>query len=141
MLGMSVRGFASLVATTALLGAVCGAAHAAPVSAGVAAATASTAAKPIDFTVHSDASPAAPGAQTLKLDAAKNRWGLTFSVNQPDTRQTTLNDIQAGAYYKITPTPSASAATFAFDAEPVVSGAQAQHTGSRPAARSTRDEV
>ena len=68
-----------------------------------AAATPAAAAKPLDFTVHAESSPAIPGVQTLKWDAAKGRWGVTFNLQQPDTRQTTLNDIQAGAYYKITP--------------------------------------
>lgn len=85
-----------LAATTALLGVAAGAAQAAdgkPV-------------KPMDFTVRAETtapSPITPGTQVMKWDAAKGRWGVTFNVLQPDTRETTLNDIQAGAYYKITP--------------------------------------
>jgi len=125
MLGMSVRRFAMLVAATALLGAVSGAAQAAP-AATTATATASnatvqsTAAKPIDFTVHADtSSPITAGTQVLKWDAAKGRWGLTLNLQQPDARQTTLNDIQAGAYYKITPALRVGGA-FAFgDQQPI----------------------
>ncbi len=118
MLGMSVRGFAMLVATTALLGALGGAAQAAPAT-GTAPAQA-TPAKPIDFTVHADtSSPISAGTQVMKWDAAKGRWGLTLNLQQPDTRQTTLNDIQAGAYYKITPALRVGGA-FAFgDQQPI----------------------
>ncbi len=94
MLDMSVRSAALLVATTALIGAVAGS---------VQAADAKTTTKPLDFTVQAETLATAPGTQTMKWDAAKGRWGVTFNLQQPDTRQTTLNDIQAGAYYKITP--------------------------------------
>jgi hypothetical protein len=112
MLGMSVRGFAMLVAMTA----AGGAAQAAPATAAPTAQSTST--KPLDFTVHADSSLA--GAQVLKWDyAAKGRWGVTLNLQQPDTRQTTLNDIQAGAYYKITPALRVGGA-FAFgDQQPI----------------------
>jgi ABC-type glycerol-3-phosphate transport system substrate-binding protein len=93
---MSVRKVAMLITATALLGAA-GAAQ---------AADSKPAPKPLDFTVRAETSPTSPitpGAQVMKWDAAKGRWGVTFNVQQPDTRETTLNDIQAGAYYKITP--------------------------------------
>ena len=93
MLGMSVRRFALLIATAALLGA----------GAGVAQAADPAKTKPMDFTVHAESTAVTPGAQTLKWDAAKGHWGVMFNLQQPDTRETTLNDIQAGAYYKITP--------------------------------------
>ena len=93
MLGMSVRKIAKLVATTALLGAVCGAAHAADKSG----------AKPMDFTVHTETSPLSPGSQVMKWDAARGHWGVMLNVRQPDTRAATANDIAAGAYYRITP--------------------------------------
>ncbi|THD65546.1 NtrZ family periplasmic regulatory protein [Phenylobacterium sp.] len=81
--------------------------------------TQSTSTKPLDFTVHADSSPLS-GAQMLKWDyAAKGRWGVTLNLQQPDTRQTTLNDIQAGAYYKITPALRVGGA-FAFgDQQPI----------------------
>jgi len=118
MLGMSVRGFAMLVASTALLGAVCGAAQAAPAAD---ASVTPTATKPMDFTVHADSSPALPGGQTVKWDAAKGRWGLTFNMRQLETRDTTLNDIQAGAYYKITPAWRAGGA-LSFGSEQIAPG-------------------
>jgi hypothetical protein len=128
MFGMSVRGFATLVATTALFGAACGAAQAGPVAATSVASqqvisqvTPAAANKSLDFTVQPDNSPAFPGGQTLKWDAAKGRWGLTFNLHQPDTRETTLNDIQAGAYYKITPAWRAGGA-FSFGNEQILPG-------------------
>jgi hypothetical protein len=90
---MSVRKAAMLVVAAALLGAVSTAAQAAD----------ARSSKPIDFTVRTETSPITPGSQTVKWDAAKGRWGVTVNLQQPDTREATLNDIQAGAYYKITP--------------------------------------
>jgi hypothetical protein len=94
MLGMSVRKVAMLVATTALIGAVGGAAQAADPKA---------ATKPMDFTVHAETSPIGPGAQVMKWDAARGHWGVMLNIQQPEARAATANDIQAGAYYRITP--------------------------------------
>ena len=89
---MLVR-LASLIVVTALL------------SATTTVANAADKAKPdIDFTVRAEPATAAPTAsQTVKWDARKGRWGLTLNLQQPDTRQTNWNDIQAGAYYTVTP--------------------------------------
>jgi hypothetical protein len=84
-----------LIATTALLGAAGGAVHAAP-------AQAATSTKPMDFTVHAETQPIA-GSQVMKWDAAKGHWGVTLNLQQPEARAATANDIQAGAYYRITP--------------------------------------
>jgi|GEM_PF-1727250 len=110
---MSVRKFALLVAATAFFGAACGAAQAADPKSGTT--------KPLDFTVQAETSPIAPGNQTIKWDAAKGRFGVTLNVLQPDTRQTTLNDIQAGAYYKITPNLRIGGA-FAFGEQQITPG-------------------
>ena len=68
--------------------------HAADASAG----------KPVDFTVRTEPSSADPtAAKTLKWDARKGRWGLTLNLQQPETRESNWNDVQAGAYYRITP--------------------------------------
>ena len=97
---MSVRGFASLFVTTALISAAAGGAYAADK------------AKPaIDFTVRAEPAAAAPtGSQTVKWDARKGRWGLTLNLQQLDTRETNWNDVQAGAYYKVTPSISVGGA-------------------------------
>ena len=68
-------------------------------------------------------------SETLKWDAAKGHWGVTFNMRQPDTRESTLNDIQAGAYYKITPALRVGGA-FAFGSEQVAPGPKpAGHCG------------
>ena len=68
------------------------------------AAQAQVKAKPLDFTVRAEPTSAAPDAgKRLKWDAAKGRWGLTFNLDQTETRPSTLGDAEAGAYYRITP--------------------------------------
>lgn len=58
----------------------------------------------LDLTIHSDPSAIQPfSARSVRWDAAKGRWGLTLNLEKPDARPSTLNDIQAGAYYRITP--------------------------------------
>ena len=89
MLDLRIR---LLVAATALFGAACGAAQAADK------------AQPFDFTVRSEVSPVpTSGVKSLKWDARKGRWGVTLNMDQSDARPSTLNDVQAGAYYHITP--------------------------------------
>jgi len=57
-----------------------------------------------DFTVRADATTnAASGAKSLKWDARKGRWGVTLNLDQPSYRDADLNDIQAGAYFRVTP--------------------------------------
>jgi hypothetical protein len=81
-----------LVAASALISAASGAAHAADKS------------KPIDFSVQTDVSPVpTAGLKSMKWDARKGRWGVTLNMDQSDARPSSLNDVQAGAYYHITP--------------------------------------
>ena len=86
------RRFSLLIAAAALMSAASGAAQAADPP------------KPLDITVRRDASsiPSA-GMRSLKWDARKGRWGVTLNMDQSDVRPSTLNDVQAGAYYHITP--------------------------------------
>lgn len=56
-----------------------------------------------DFTVHTDSSVAPTGAKSLKWDARAGRWGVTLNLDQPTNREAQLNDIQAGAYFRVTP--------------------------------------
>ena len=118
MTRMSVRGFAVLVAATTLFGAAGGAVQAAPAQ----SSTASTAGKPIDFTVHADSSPIS-GAQVMKWDAARGHWGVMLNVQQPEARAATANDIQAGAYYRITPSLRVGG-SLALGQEQVIPGAK-----------------
>lgn len=92
MSSMVVRRLSAVLATAALISAVGGAAHAADRI------------KPYDFTVKSEPTAVAPlSGQTVKVDASKGRFGVTLNLQQPDVRASTLNDVQAGAYYRITP--------------------------------------
>ena len=73
-------------------------------STGAGAAHAQTKGKAMDFTVKSEPTAIVPNAgKTVKYDASKGRFGVTLSLQQPDVRPQTLNDVQAGAYYRITP--------------------------------------
>jgi hypothetical protein len=89
------RNFSLLIAATALFSAATSVAQAADAKA-----------KPqsLDVTVRSDTSsiPNA-GMRSLEWDARKGRWGVTLNMDQSDARPTSLNDVQAGAYYHITP--------------------------------------
>ena len=61
--------------------------------------------KPVDFTVKSEPLAAAPNVgSVMKWDARKGRFGFTLDMQQPSERPITPNDIQAGAYFRITPT-------------------------------------
>ncbi len=57
----------------------------------------------IDLTVRAEPTDVVTKGQTLKWDARRGRWGLTLNLEQPAVRPSTLNDVQAGAYYRITP--------------------------------------
>lgn len=92
MLRMSVGRIAGTFVAAALLSAVAGGAHAADKN------------KRIDFTVKSEPTAAAPGAgRIMKYDASKGRFGFTLGVRQTEAREPTGNDVQAGAYFRITP--------------------------------------
>lgn len=41
--------------------------------------------------------------RTLEWDSAKARWGLKLDLEQPLNSASAYRDVQAGAYYKITP--------------------------------------
>ena len=64
-----------------------------------------------DFTVKNDFSnpaqiaPFAPEGpkQSLKWDAKKGKWGLKLDLERPINREMELKDVQAGAYYSVTP--------------------------------------
>lgn len=57
--------------------------------------------KTTDFTVRTDVS--ANGGQSIKWDARRGRWGMTLNLDQSVDRGAVLNDVQAGAYYRLTP--------------------------------------
>lgn len=88
---MRARHVAGLIGAVVLLG-------------GAATAAQAAEAKNVDFSVKAEpaASPVVSG-KTVNLDARRGRWGVTLNMQQPDTRQSTLNDVAAGAYFRITP--------------------------------------
>ena len=98
MSGMSVRSIVRAAAAVAVLAASASAAHAADPKAADKAG-----AKPLDFSVHMDQAGTSAQAPSVKWDAEHKKWGFTLNLQQPDTRASTWNDIQAGAYYRITP--------------------------------------
>lgn len=61
-------------------------------------------AKTTEFSVRSETSALSPqGAKTLKWDTRKGRWGITLNLEQPAERDMQWNDVQAGAYFRVTP--------------------------------------
>ena len=64
---------------------------------------------PDAFTVKGDFDPKAgqlgPLAQrkTLQFDTKKGRWGLSLDLDQPASRELQLKDVEAGAWFKVTP--------------------------------------
>jgi hypothetical protein len=41
--------------------------------------------------------------KTLQFDATKGRWGLKLDFDQPVDREIQLEDVRAGAFFKLTP--------------------------------------
>jgi hypothetical protein len=44
--------------------------------------------------------------KSFQWDAGKSRWGLKFDVEQSPTRNGAWQDVEAGAYFKVTPSLS-----------------------------------
>ncbi|MET0294501.1 MAG: NtrZ family periplasmic regulatory protein [Phenylobacterium sp.] len=59
----------------------------------------------LDFTVRNEATALTPQgtAGSVKLDTRKGRWGVTLNFDEPKARDATANDVQAGAYFRVTP--------------------------------------
>jgi hypothetical protein len=114
--GMTARHIAAMIGAAALLGGAAGAAHAADVVA-----------KPVDFTVRPDNSASLAGQpKSFKADVRHGRFGVTLDMQQPDTREGTWNDVQAGAYFRITPSLRVGGAV-------ALGGQQVQAAPTRPA--------
>jgi hypothetical protein len=67
------------------------------------AAHAQTSKKAAEFSVRAEPSAAAQGGKSLKLDTRKGRWGVTLGLEQQAERGVELKDVQAGAYFRVTP--------------------------------------
>ena len=72
---------------------------------GASTAHAQTAKKTTDFTVRSESSTmtSSQGTKSLRWGAGKGRWGVSLNLDQRGERDTQLNDVQAGAYFRVTP--------------------------------------
>ena len=68
-----------------------------------ATAHADPARKPADFSVRVDQAANPAGGTSLTWDAQKGRWGMTFNVEAPQTREPDWTDVKAGAYYRVSP--------------------------------------
>jgi hypothetical protein len=97
----ATRVFTAVVSATVLLG-----------SASLAHAQSKPRAASTDFTVKGDFAGAPQGAapfspqgpkKTLQWDAQKGKWGLKLDLDQPVGRDFQLKDVQAGAYFRVTP--------------------------------------
>ena len=90
---MTLRRASIVIAATALFSAACGGAWAAD-----------RPSRPVDFIVRPEPVTAAPNAgKALRYEATKGRLGFTLNIQQPLERPTVANDVQAGAYFRITP--------------------------------------
>uniref|UniRef100_B0T6E9 Uncharacterized protein n=1 Tax=Caulobacter sp. (strain K31) TaxID=366602 RepID=B0T6E9_CAUSK len=82
-----------------------------------------------DFTVKSDFSNSAPIApfnpqqgpkKSLKWDDKKGKWGLKLDLDQPVGREMEIKDVQAGAYYSVTPSIRVGGAVALGDRNPAL---------------------
>lgn len=78
---------------------------AALLASGATAAQAQTARKTTDFTVRNESSAMASsqGTKSLKFDTRKGRWGVSLSLDQRAERDIQWSNVQAGAYFRVTP--------------------------------------
>ncbi len=82
--------------------------------------------KKVDFSVTTEpTTPAVGPGKTLKWDASKGRWGLTLNMQELEARPSTLNDVEAGAYYRITPSLRVGGSVGVGDRLPVTAGSKA----------------
>lgn len=78
------------------------------------------------------AAAAQPGSSRLRF-TERGRWGLDLNLSQPVGRESTLGDLEAGAYYRVNPRLRVGAA--AGLAEPESDPARAPQTDRRAAPR------
>lgn len=78
------------------------------------------------------AAPAQPGSSRLRF-TERGRWGLDLNVSEPVGRDSSLGDVEAGAYYRVNPRLRVGAT--AGLAEPESDPARAPQTDRRAAPR------
>lgn len=80
------------------------AAHAQSVQIGAKSTTTGVEANPrSDFNPQTAQFAPSDARRTLQFDASKGRWGLKLDLDQPTNRDMNLQDVRAGAFFKLTP--------------------------------------
>jgi hypothetical protein len=75
-----------------------------------------------DFTNPPQAVPFSPQGpkKSLQWDAKKGKWGLKLDLDQPVNRDLELKDVQAGAYFSVTPSIRVGGAVALGDQNPAL---------------------
>jgi hypothetical protein len=95
-----------------------------------------------DFTVKSDFTSNPKGVfsprdskKTLQWDAKKGKWGLKLGLDQPVGREMELKDVEAGAYFKLTPSIRVGGAVALGDNNPALAARKAEPVEPAPRVR------
>lgn len=73
--------------------------------------------------------------KTLQFDATKGRWGLKLDLDQPVDREVRLEDVRAGAFFKLTPALQVGGAVSLSQPDPKVLISKAQPPEATPRVR------
>ncbi|ALL15078.1 NtrZ family periplasmic regulatory protein [Caulobacter henricii] len=111
-------------------------------SATIAQAQVKTRAATPDFTVKNDFTSNPKGVfspqdsrKTLQWDAKKGKWGLKLGLDQPLGREMELKDVEAGAYFKVTPSIRVGGAVALGDNNPALAARKAEPVEPAPRVR------
>lgn len=95
-----------------------------------------------DFTVKSDFTSTPKGVfspqdakKTLQWDAKKGKWGLKLGLDQPVGREMELKDVEAGAYFKLTPSIRVGGAVALGETNPALAARKAEPVEPAPRVR------
>ena len=95
-----------------------------------------------DFTVKNDFTGTAKGVfgpqdskKTLQWDAKKGKWGLKLGLDQPVGREMELKDVEAGAYFKLTPSIRVGGAVALGETNPALAARKAEPVEPAPRVR------
>lgn len=95
-----------------------------------------------DFTVKNDFTNTPKGVfspqdskKTLQWDAKKGKWGLKLGLDQPVGREMELKDVEAGAYFKLTPSIRVGGAVALGETNPALAARKAEPVEPAPRVR------
>ncbi|OYW27492.1 MAG: hypothetical protein B7Z44_12090 [Caulobacter sp. 12-67-6] len=95
-----------------------------------------------DFTVKNDFTGNSKGVfspqdskKTLQWDAKKGKWGLKLGLDQPVGREMELKDVEAGAYFKLTPSIRVGGAVALGETNPALAARKAEPVEPAPRVR------